>query len=262
MGPGGPPPGRAGCGCGCLSSFFITIALIVIIGMSSVAFMDSDIPKSTVVREKLPASAVQETAYYTDEDGDWIHNPSKLERGLKSFYKETGVQPYVYILKNGSVDSVDVLASNAEGLYKQLFNDNAHFLLIFCDDGNGSYNCGYHIGSQAKAIMDDEAIGILSDYLDQYYNDYSISEEEIFSNTFEDTGKRIMTVTKSPAVPISICVAVVAVALILAWVFKKRTEAKEKERQQMEDILNTPLEKYGDGDDAENLAKKYENNDE
>ncbi len=225
------------------------------------AFFDGGIEKSTVEREKLPASAVQETGYYTDEDGAWIHNPSKLERGLREFYKETGVQPYVYILPNGTTASGDELFSRAESLYGQLFRDNGHFLLVFCDDGNGSYNCGYYYGSQARTVMDDEAISILAAYLNKYYNDYSISEEEIFSNAFEETGARIMTVTKSPVVPIAICVAVVAVALILAWVFKKRAEAKAREQQQMEDILNTPLEKYGDSD-AEELAKKYEDKDE
>ena len=42
-----------------------------------------------------------ETGYYTDADGDWIHNESELVSGLKQFYRETGVQPYVYILPNG-----------------------------------------------------------------------------------------------------------------------------------------------------------------
>ena len=139
----------------------------------------------------------------------------------------------------------------------QIAVGSLYILLVFCDDNNGNYHCGYTVGSQAKTIMDDEAIAILADYLDRYYNDYSISEEEIFSKSFEDTGERIMTVTKSPAGTIAVCgTIVIAVALVFV-ALKKRGEQKEKERRQMEDILKTPLEKFGD-QDVEDLAKKYE----
>lgn len=138
----------------------------------------SSIQRSTYEREKLPASAVTETAYYTDEGG-WFSNRAQLESGMRQFYEDTGVQPYLYLLENGSVTSVSQLTDMAEEMYPQLFTDEGHFLLVFCDDGYGSYNCGYAVGSQAKTVMDDEAIAILADYLDRYYNDYSISEEEI-----------------------------------------------------------------------------------
>jgi len=220
----------------------------------------SSISKSTVAREKLPASVVQETAYYTDADGSWINDPRKLENGLRAFYKSTGVQPYVYILPNGESRSTSELSSRAENLYKELFTDDGHFLFIFCDDGNGSYNCGYYIGAQAETVLDNEAIEILSDYLDLYYNDYSISEEEIFSNTFEKTGERIMSVTKSPVVPVAVCITVIVVTIVIVIAINKRREAKELEEMRMEEILNTPLEKFDD--EAEELAKKYEDNDD
>ena len=216
-----------------------------------------DIQKSTYQREKLPASAVTETAYYTDEGG-WFSNRSELESGMKAFYRETGVQPYLYLLPNGTTTSTTELTSYAEELYPQLFTDEGHFLLVFCDDDRGSYNCGYVVGSQAKTVMDDEAVAILADYLDRYYNDYSISEEEIFSNTFEDTGERIMTVTKSPLPTVAVCIAVVVVAALVFVTLKKRREQREREQKRAEEILKTPLEKFGDKE-VEDLAKKYEN---
>lgn len=110
------------------------------------------------------------------------------------------MQPYLYILPNGATTSTQDLSRQAEKLYDQLFTDEGHFLLVFCDDGYGSFHCGYTVGSQAKTVMDDEAVGILADYLDRYYSDYSLSEEEIFSKTFSSTATRIMTVTQSPVV--------------------------------------------------------------
>ena len=113
------------------------------------------------------------------------------------------------------------------------------------------------MGSQAKTVMDDEAIGILADYLDRYYSDRSVSEEEIFSLAFERTGERIMTVTRSPVVPVAVCIAVVVVAVLVFITLKKRREQREREQKRAEEILKTPLEKFGD-QEVEDLAKKYE----
>ena len=211
-------------------------------------------------REALPSNAVTETGYYTDADGDWIHDQSKLTAGLRKFYQETGVQPYVYILPNGESTSVSDLKGRAEALYPQLFSDEGHFLLVFCDDGRGDYNCGYTVGSQAKTVMDDEAVSILADYLDRYYNDSSVSEEEIFSNAFAKTADRIMTVTQSPVVPVAVCIATVIVIALLVFSLQKRREAKERQRQADEKMWSTPLESFG-ADEAAERAKKYENTD-
>ncbi len=261
---GGPSPQR-GDGMGCATSLVIFMVVAVLlfffasfggIFFSGGSYGHDDIQASTYAREKLPADAVEETGYYTDEGG-WFSNPNALTSGMKNFYQATGVQPYLYLLPNGEITSSDQLTSLSEELYPQLFQDEGHFLLVFCDDGNGSYNCGYTVGSQAKTVMDTEAIAILADYLDRYYNDYSISEEEVFSLTFEKTAERIMTVQTSPLPVIMICVAVVAVAVVIFLVVKKVLRDKEAQRKQMEDILKTPLEKFGD-QDAEDLARKYE----
>ena len=243
-------------GNGAILAIFCVLLVAFIIISVMMSSSGGSVQKSTYEREKLPASVVTETGYYTDEGG-WFSNRNQLESGMRDFYRETGVQPYLYLLPNGTSTSVSELTGMAEKLYGELFQDEGHFLLVFCDDNNGGYNCGYAVGSQAKAVMDDEAVAILADYLDRYYNDYSISEEEISSKAVEDTGERIMTVTKSPAGTIAVCVAVIIVAALVFVTLQKRREQKEKERRQMEDILKTPLEKFGD-QDVENLAKKYE----
>ena len=79
-----------------------------------------------------------------------------------------------------------------------------------------------------------------------------------FSNTFEDTGERIMTVTKSPLPTVAVCIAVVVVAALVFVTLKKRREQREREQKRAEEILKTPLEKFGDKE-VEDLAKKYEN---
>ena len=72
-----------------------------------------------------------------------------------------------------------------------------------------------------------------------------------------------MTVQKSPVVPIVICVTVVIVAGAIVIIVHRRNEQREREHKRTEDILKTPLEKFGDADDAaEKLAQKYEKRDE
>ena len=260
---GGSPQSRAGCATAVIF-FVIALILLGLIGSFSVASMRScsalvsggDIAASTVHREPLPQGAATTTAYYTDEDGGWISSPSMLEQGLKEFYDKTGVQPYVYILPNGSVTSTERLSELSQDLYDQLFDDEAHFLLVFCDDGSGSYNCGYTVGSQAKSVMDDEAVGILSDYLDRYYQDYSIREEQIFSNAFADTADRIMSVTTPAIIPVTAIVAAVVVVALVVFFLLRRQRERAREREHLETVLNTPLETYEEHK-LDELEEKY-----
>ena len=143
-GPGGSGGNNGGHGNGLIIAIVVLLVVMLVVGVPScsscsggVASCSSSagVAASTVEREPLPASAAQPTAYYTDADGDWIHDSSELESGLREFHDLTGVWPYVYILPNGQVTSVDELTSMARDLYGQLFDDTAHFLLVFCDNG-------------------------------------------------------------------------------------------------------------------------------
>lgn len=250
-------PGKSCTSSGCMIALIVVVAFFLLAGVVTLFSGSSD-----VQREALPASAVEQTAYYTDQDGDWIHNASKLESGMKSFFQETGVQPYLVILPNGTTTSVSELAAYAEKVYPQIIEDQGHFLIVFCDDGNGGYNWGYALGNQARSVMDDEALNIFNSYLDRYYSDYSLSEEEIFSKAFSDTGTRIMKgEDNSFDVVLIVILAVVLVALLAAFFMGKKKEKDAEEAKRTEEILSVPLEKFGDAkleDEIEDLEKKYE----
>ena len=266
-GPGGPagggqpgaPQGKApGSGCG---TVFVILAAVVLVVLLVVALggggcSASGVPASTVERTALPAGAANETSYYTDVDGDWIHNPAKLERGLRHFYEETGIQPHVYILPNGSVTSYQELQTIAKEKYNELFTDQAHFVLVFCDTGDGRFNAAYWAGSQTGSVLDNEAMQIFEAYLSQDYDDLSLSEEEIFSKAFSDTADRIMTVTPSPLPIVAVCGAVIIVAVVVFVIVRNRRLAQQREAERMEQILNTPLEQFADSE-LSDLEKKY-----
>lgn len=265
-GPGGPnapqpgsPQGKSsssGCGTVFVIVAAVLLVLLLVVALGGGSCSGANVPASTVERTALPAGSVNETGYFTDEDGDWIHDPAKLERGLRHFYEETGVQPYVYILPNGSVRSYQELQSIAQEKYDELFTDQAHFVLVFCDDGNGRFNAAYWAGAMTGSVLDDEAINIFKAYLSQNYDDMSLSEEEIFSDAFADTADRIMTVTPSLLPIIAVCAAVIIVAVVVLLIVRNRRLAKQREAERMQEILNTPLESLADAELAD-LEKKY-----
>jgi uncharacterized membrane protein len=259
---GGGGPG------GCLTAIIIFVILIFIIsalsysgGSSGGSSNSPEITVSTIEREPLPKGSVNETAYYTDMLG-WIGNRTKLESGLKHFYDKTGVQPYLYITDNingNHSPSQSEMESFANGLYDELFTDEAHLLVVFFEYDE-RYMDWYVTGTQAKQVIDTEAADILLDYIDRYYYESGYTDEEFFSKSFSDAADRIMTVTRSPWITVFIVIGVVVLMVILFIWWNKSKKQKNLEAKQMEDILKTPLNKFG-STEAEDLAKKYEDKD-
>ena len=228
---------------------------------------DIDITYSTVDREPLPEGSVNETGYYTDELNLLIYE-SELLPGLEKFYRTTGVQPYVYLTDpvygSQGEPTQTVMKAFAESKYQELFTDDAHLLLvIFKDDGIYSYKhwYWYAVGQNAASVIDTEAWGILTEYLDKYYYDQSLTYEQYFSKVFDLTATRIMSVTTYPL--LFIVLLVLFGALIIAGfiliVFRRMKKKQKEEAKRTEEMLNTPLEKFSDSEDkAEMLTRNYD----
>lgn len=268
---GGPGPGpRGGGGCapiGCGTTVALLFIAIVVLGVLFNVFLprdmvsSGDITPSTVEREPLPAGTVMETGYYTDEVS-WISNPDVLQEGMEAFYDQTGVQPYLYLADGVGGDpwpDTGALEAFANEKYEQLFEDEGHLLLVYVDNGQ-QWRAAYTTGSQARAVFDDEAAAILRDYLDQYYTS-SLSDEEYFSTAFAKTAERMMQVTRSPWPMVLIALAVLAAVIIgFVW-WRKARQSKAQKQKELEQMLNTPLETFGDTE-AQRRAKQYEDDTE
>ena len=258
---------RAPSGCGCSSALVVMVILAILIIFIIVFALNSnsnnssspntDITISTIQREALPKGSVNETDYYTDEL-DWIGNETQLIKGLKDFYEKTGVQPYLYITDeiNGSHSpSTSELDDFANSLYDELFTDEAHLLFVFFEY-NGGYMDRYVCGTQAKTVIDTEAADILLDYIDRYYYDSDLTDEEFFSKSFSEAADRIMTVTRSPWITVFIVISIAVILIILYLWWRQMKKQKNIEAKQTEEMLKTPLEKFSDVEASE-LAKKY-----
>ena len=185
-------------------------------------------------------------------------NPDWLETGKGNMFNaEPDLTAYMHRTDNSlPLQSVPLYSIEGTAGLVPLFTDQAHFVLVFCDDGNGRFNAAYWAGAMTGSVLDDEAINIFKAYLSQNYEDMSLSEEEIFSDAFADTADRIMTVTPSPLPIIAVCVAVIIVAVVVFLIVRNRRLAKQREAERMQEILNTPLESLADAELAD-LEKKY-----
>lgn len=237
--------GCGGCGFGCLPSILMFLSVLLIFnfawrsipGTNNNTIIESvQINPSTKEREPLEAGLVNETDYYYDAIGDWIYDPVELEDGLKHFYDVTNIQPFVYITDNINGESnpdPDDIDAFAHDLYDELFTDEAHLLLVHFENYDFyTHDFSYHLvtGAQAKILMDTEAENILFDYLDKYY--YSdVTEDQLFSGAFKETADSIMTVTRSPWIPVFIVVgsAVILIVLFNWWRNALNKPDKEKE---------------------------------
>lgn len=246
-------------GCGAWVAGFLILALaFMIIAYNINKAPGSGITPSTVARKALPAGSVNETDYYAD-NLDWISNRTAMLAGLKHFYQRTGVQPFIYITDtvNGSHSpSTDELDVFANGLYDQLFTDEAHILLVFFEYGDG-YMDRYVCGTQAKTVIDTEAADILLDFIDRNYYDKNLTDEQFFSNSFSDAADRIMMVTRSPWIPVFLVFGFIALAAIMFIWWRNAKAQKNLEAKRAEEILNAPLQKFGETE-VDRLAKKYE----
>lgn len=263
---GGGGGNNSGCGCSSIA-VIILFALVGIFIISSFGSGNSgggsgsnnSITSSTIEREALPSGSVNETEYYTDEV-NWIGSKTVMESGLRHFYQETGVQPHVYITdeingsSNASFTQIEEFTAN---LYDELFTDEAHLLLLFYEPSPSDYTTYYVAGSQAKQVIDTEAADILLDYIDRYYYDLDLTEAEFFSKSFSDAADRIMQVTRSPWIPILLVFGLAAVVGVLFLWWKKRKEQEAIEAKRTEEILSRPIESFGKDSEADNLAKKY-----
>ena len=222
--------------------------------------------------EPLPSSSVVKTPYYSDEDGGWITSQNQLVEGMRAFHDKTGVQPYLHILPDGASASASDLARRAQGLYGELFEDEAHFLVAFCDDGRGSFLFGYAVGEEARELVGEEEIAAFEEKFAEGYYAYATHafEEKMFSDAFEKAGAVAMGESGAAerlgaalgafvgfALVFLASVALLCVAALYVYALVKRRKNRE---ERIGRLMSQPLRKFNDAH-VERLARKYEDPD-
>lgn len=213
---------------------------------------------SNIEREKFTGK-VNVNGFFSDPDGLLYDDEySILENGLRHFYNTTGVCAYVYLVEelDPGVDGVD----EASALYDELFDDEGHILLLYDYHNAYMYDaCGYEIAG----TIDNEAVDILYDYIEAQWSRDSENLGAIFGGGCAMAADRIMHREKTFAekykgiiIALIVGIVVIVVVSILFKWWKKRTAQKNKEQEDLERTLNTPLETFGDS--MADLQQKYD----
>ena len=219
--------------------------------------------QSTKSREKLDKDEVTLIdEWYYDKVG-LLESDDALMRGMEIFYEETGIQPYLYISDISSDISDAEAAEIADELYAELFSDGGHFLLCYfpgnADQGKEDY-AYMKYGDSAMSIMDDEAKEIFEGEFWKNYDNTNYTYDEFLGETFKDAGREIMD-TPIPWTTVAIVVAVIGgvivIIIIIVNVWKARIAQKNKEQEDLERMLDKPLETFGDS--VDDLKEKYDN---
>lgn len=213
-------------------------------------------------RDKFTGT-VNLNGFYSDPDGLLYNDEIKpLEQGLEHFYKTTGVCAYVYFV-NELDENIDG-NEYASALYDDLFNDEGHILLLYDYMNAYMYDAeGYAIGT----TIDSEALDMLYDYIEAEWANDSENLGAIFGGGCAKAADRMMYKEKTffQKYKAIIIVIIIAIALIIIvnmlfkW-WKAKTAQKNKEQEDLERTLKTPLESFG-STPVDELKQKYDNND-
>ena len=198
----------------------LTFILIIIIVFMVLRFNNEygNISWSTVQRNKYEGASAP-TEYYTDETGNYITDADTLEEAVYTFYGKTGIPMYIYILEDDeSIESYSDLYDTTAALYDGLFDDEEHFLVTVCYNGE-EFIFDYIAGDDASSVMDaDEAIVIFDDCIALYFDADDITDS--LSQAVTVAAKHIMQ-TGNMSYRIAIIIAIIIAAIIyLAWRYK------------------------------------------
>lgn len=229
----------------------LSIVLAIIVIVAGLIAARPNIQQSTIERSKLDSSLCTKVDTWYQDDINWIHDEKTLLKGLKTFYDQTGVQPYLWITDNingKTKPNTSDFETALKSKYSELFKDEGHVIVCFMESSPSVYATYYWAGSAAKGVIDDEAGEILLDVIDSKYTS-DLSDEEMLSKSFSDAATRMMKVGRTTKQYIILAVAVVAgLGIIVGFIFllkaKRKSDAEEAEER--ERILNTDIDEMSD----------------
>ena len=151
--------------------------------------------QSMRTREKLAADACIESDQWLDDQAGWLDDRDTVVDALRSFYEQTGVQPYLII-----ADSIDGNKDYAMGevetylneRYDELFDDEGHLILLFCEPYENDYEAFLLVGEDAQQVVDTDGESIFYDAIDRWYTDKSLTDDEYFARVFVASANALM----------------------------------------------------------------------
>ncbi len=230
--------------------WFLIAAIFLLFGVFAVANK-----KEVEEFQKYNLSGTQYAGYATDE----INGTSGTRKTIKAceeFYETVGIPLYFYV--EGDYAGVAYEEYAAE-LYDDLFSDENHALFVYYDDADTWSWC---TGSAANAVMNDAAVNELFDAIGVYWNDYSLSLDEVLAkgvSRYQDD----LTKTEGNGTTFGGFLVLIGGVILVVGVYKIVSSSKEAKKYEEEAkdlraqlILSKPLETFGN-QEINDLKDKY-----
>jgi len=150
--------------------------------------------QSTTTREKADTGVSFSSDCILDELG-WVEDVTATGESLENFYNATGVQPYVYFKAyDSSLTSYSEKEEYAFDWYEENIDNEGTFLFLYFAEEDTDNDVGYMVyvnGYDIDSVMDEEAVEIFWDYVDEYwYSD--LSTDNMLTEIFNSTADAIM----------------------------------------------------------------------
>lgn len=150
--------------------------------------------QSTITREKADTGVSFNSDCVLDELG-WVEDVAATGESLEDFYDATGVQPYVYFRAyDASLTSDSEKEEYAFDWYEDNIDNEGTFLFLYFAEEDTDNDVGYMVyvnGYDIDSVMDEEAVDIFWDYVDEYwYSD--LSTDDMLTEIFNSTADAIM----------------------------------------------------------------------
>ena len=264
-------------GAGCLSILlwgFLIVAILGIIG-SFIKTRD-DNPASHATSdsgygcEKYTGSVDKSKGFWEDHStGEpWIDNSNKqyLEEGFESFYNDTGVWPFLYVVD--SYGDPGSFQTYEEKVYDDLFgNSPGNLLFVFIGNDEAYYIAA---GTDNGDIVNTKTIEVFQNKINRYWTDSSTNGDlaRIFGKALSTSGKQLMKEEtksllekkhfKTIMIVLIVAAAIIIILLIIMHWWKKKKQAQKEEDERLEQILSQPLSTFGNTE-LHQLGQQYEN---
>lgn len=204
------------------SKGYATVSMIGLIAVTAIIFIiamcliaqETPKTKSTIKRTKTEPKKAFSSDCIDDKTG-WIKNKNAAVNGMRTFYKQTGIQPLLYITESTDKNhSESEIREYAQKAYAKLSDKNEKCVLLFFTKSENKYRTCCVTGKEAETVMDSEAVNILLEYADRLYADRSLDNSQYFGQVFAKTAAEIMQITPTFQNQIPIIINTMITAII------------------------------------------------
>lgn len=169
----------------------LVILLVIVLGYIIYAFLRDDVSASD--NDKTALSGDVDIVGYFDGDSDYVSDTEGLTDSIDDFFTVTGVRVYIHDITGSVTLTESELQEESDEFFAQTFTDEetASRYLLITFQGNDEVGYAFTVGEEAQEIIDDEAIGILSETIDTFVSG-DMDAMYVFEYTLDQASSEIM----------------------------------------------------------------------